>query len=60
MRREKETAEQASKISDPSTSPSRRLEEDLPVDSNLLSPQLNRLQFDPPQELDDTPITALR
>ena len=60
---EEETPE--SDTADPSTSPNRTLKEGLPVDPDLLSPQLDRLRLAhqenaEPQELYSTPTTALR
>ena len=54
-----------SDIAGPSTPPNYTLEEGLLVDPDLLSPQLDRLRLvrresKEPQELDSTPITALR
>ena len=60
VQRENKTTQQNSATSNPSTPSNRRPEEDLAVDPDLLSPRLNRLRLNPPQELDGTPTTILR
>ena len=57
---EKEAGEQSPGTPEPSTPPPCRPEEGLLVDPDLLSPHLNRLRIDPPQEVDSDPITQLR
>ena len=57
---ENDITQRASKTPEPSTPPNPSSEEGLSVDPDLLSPQLDRLRINLPQELDDTPTTALR
>ncbi len=57
---EKDVTQGTSKTPEPSTPPNRSPEEGLPVDPDMLSPQLDRLRIDLPQKLDSTPTTALR
>ena len=56
---EEEAGLQSPRTPRPST-PRYRPKEDLPVDPDLLSPYLNRLRIDPPEEVDSDPITQLR